>query len=141
MRAPKAGCRRARSSRKAYVCAVHTAIALFTRDLRVRDNPVLAAAHEAADTVVPLFVLDDTMLRLTPNGRPNRFGFLCECLRDLDSSLRARGAGLFVRRGIWVDEVLRVARECDASSIHLARDVSGYAQARTARLVKEAPAE
>jgi deoxyribodipyrimidine photo-lyase len=120
---------------------VRTAIALLTRDLRVRDNPVLAAAHEGADRVVPLFVLDDTMLRLTSHGRPNRFGFLCECLRELDASLRSRGAALFVRRGRWIEEVVRVAAECDASSIHLARDVSGYAQARTARLVKDAATE
>ncbi|WP_159028348.1 deoxyribodipyrimidine photo-lyase, partial [Kitasatospora sp. MY 5-36] len=33
-------------------------IALFTQDLRLHDNPVLHAAHTAADQVVPLFVLD-----------------------------------------------------------------------------------
>jgi deoxyribodipyrimidine photo-lyase len=120
---------------------VRTAIALLTRDLRVRDNPVLAAAHESADRVVPLFVLDDTMLRLTSHGRPNRYGFLCECLHDLDASLRARGAALFVRRGVWIEEVVRVAQQCEASSIHLARDVSGYARARTAGLVKDAPGD
>jgi deoxyribodipyrimidine photo-lyase len=112
---------------------VRTAIALFTRDLRVRDNPVLAGAHAAADRVVPLFVLDDAVL-LTSHGRPNRFGFLAESLRDLDQSLRERGSALFVRRGDWVEEVLRVAGRGDATTIHVARDVSGYAQARIARL-------
>lgn len=33
--------------------AIKTAIVLFTRDLRVRDNPALAAACEQADLVVP----------------------------------------------------------------------------------------
>jgi hypothetical protein len=36
------------------------AVALFTRDLRVHDNPVLTAAAEA-DTVIPLFVLDSAI--------------------------------------------------------------------------------
>jgi deoxyribodipyrimidine photo-lyase len=112
---------------------VRTALALFTRDLRLHDNPVLAAAVEDADRVVPLFVLDDAALA-GAHGRPNRFGFLCESLQDLDVSLRARGGALFVRRGDWVDEVLRVAKECDAATVHLARDVSGYARRRLARL-------
>ncbi len=117
---------------------MRTAIALFTRDLRVRDNPVLAGAHAAADRVVPLFVLDDAVL-LTSHGRPNRFGFLAESLRDLDQSLRERGGALFMRRGDWVGEVLRVAKEGDATTIHVARDVSRYAQARLARLQASAP--
>ena len=33
------------------------AVVVFTRDLRVRDNPALSAACREADTVVPLFVL------------------------------------------------------------------------------------
>ena len=111
-----------------------TAIALFTRDLRVRDNPVLAAAHRGADRIVPLFVLDDTMLHTTAHGRPNRFGFLCDALRDLDASLRARGGALVVRRGDWVREVARVAGESGAGTVHVARDVSMYAQTRLARL-------
>jgi deoxyribodipyrimidine photo-lyase len=77
------------------------------------------------------------MLLRTAHGRPNRFGFLVESLRDLDASLQKRGAALYVRRGDWIDEVLRVARECDASSVHIARDVSGFAQRRIARLAKE----
>ena len=34
-------------------------IVLFTRDLRVHDNPALHAACEECERVVPLFVLDD----------------------------------------------------------------------------------
>ncbi len=99
---------------------------------------MLAGARAAADRVVPLFVLDNTLL-LTSHGRPNRFGFLAESLRDLDQSLRERGGALFVRRGDWVEEVLRVAKQGDATTIHVARDISGYAQARLARLQSAAP--
>jgi deoxyribodipyrimidine photo-lyase len=115
---------------------VRTAIALFTRDLRLRDNAMLAGAHASSDRVLPLFVVDDDLLLRTAHGRPNRFGFLAESLRDLDASLRARGGALFVRRGNWVEEVVRIAEECGAASVHLARDVSGYAQRRTAHLRK-----
>jgi deoxyribodipyrimidine photo-lyase len=115
---------------------VTTAVVLFTRDLRVRDNPALAAARRA-DRVVPLFVFDRTMLNRTTHRHPNRFGFLCQSLIDLDSSLRDRGAQLVVRRGDWVQEVLQVAYEARASTVHVARDVSAYAQGRLARLVED----
>ena len=74
-----------------------TSLAVLTRDLRVHDNPVLAAAASSADCVVPVFVLDTAILRSAYN-RPNRARFLAESLADLDTSLRARGAGLVVRR-------------------------------------------
>ncbi|TDD80363.1 deoxyribodipyrimidine photo-lyase [Actinomadura rubrisoli] len=38
-----------------------TSITLFTRDLRVRDNPALAAARET-ERAAPVFVLDDAIL-------------------------------------------------------------------------------
>ena len=108
------------------------AVALFTRDLRVHDNPVLHAAA-AADQVVPLFVLDEALLTSDFN-RPNRARFLVESLRDLDEALSARGGGLVVRRGDVVDEVVGVARGVGAATVHVAGDVSGYARRRAGRL-------
>ena len=35
---------------------------LFTRDLRLTDNPALSAAAAAAPELVPAFVLDDALL-------------------------------------------------------------------------------
>ena len=67
-----------------------TAIVLLTRDLRVYDNPALAAAAAAADRVLPLFVLDDGILR-SPYNRPNRAHLLAACLADVDEQLRRRG--------------------------------------------------
>jgi len=46
-----------------------TAVVLFTRDLRVHDNPALAAACANADRVVPLFVLDPVLSELSPQSR------------------------------------------------------------------------
>ena len=46
---------------------VRTAVALFTRDLRLHDNPMLRAALDAAELVHPLFV-DDDGIRTTRYG-------------------------------------------------------------------------
>jgi deoxyribodipyrimidine photo-lyase len=109
------------------------ALAVLTRDLRVHDNPTLHGAIRAADTVVPLFVLDDAILRSAYN-RPNRAHFLADCLRDLDAALTRRGGGLVVRRGNWVDEVAAVAEQTGAASVHVAGDVTGYSRRRQERL-------
>lgn len=105
---------------------------VFTRDLRVRDNPALAAAAQA-DQVVPLFVFDDVILRRHAVNA-TRLAFLLSSLRDLDASLRELGGRLVTRRGQWARTVLQLAAQADAGQIHLAGDVSGYAQRRLARL-------
>ena len=112
-----------------------TAIALFTRDLRVYDNPVLAEAMHSADRVVPMFVLEPRLLRRSPR----RKAFLLESLADLDESLRELGGHLVVRRGDTAAEVSRVARLTNAQGIFLAADVSGYAQRRESALRRALP--
>jgi len=111
---------------------VRTAILLFTRDLRLHDQPALIAAVEAAERIVPLFVLDRAVLARF--GAPNRVAFLLDALRDLGSSLRARGGGLVVRDGDVVVETMRVAEDAGAAAVFVGEDVSGYAQRREERL-------
>ncbi|QSB13791.1 deoxyribodipyrimidine photo-lyase [Natronosporangium hydrolyticum] len=107
------------------------AVLLFTRDLRLDDNPALAAA--ARGPVLPLFVVDPRL----PAGE-NRRHFLAECLTDLRESLRQRGADLLVRRGDPVHEAISLAKQIGAGAIHLAEDVSGYATRRQRRLLTAA---
>ena len=109
-----------------------TSIVLFNRDLRLRDNPALAAAARA-DRTVPLFVLDPALLQ-SRFAAPNRVAFLLEALRDLDERLRRAGGRLYVRRGDPVAEALTLARECGAGEIHVSADWSAFAQRREERL-------
>lgn len=111
---------------------VPVALVVFTRDLRVADNPSLNAAGRAA-RVVCAFVHDDALRSGRPM-HPRRTRFLSESLADLDGSLRRLGSGLEERRGNWVDEVLRLAAETGARTIHLSDDVTPYARRRFARL-------
>lgn len=109
------------------------AIALFTADLRVHDNPVLGAAVRAADEVVPLFVRDEGV-DAAGFAAPNRLAFLADCLADLDAALRARGGRLVLRTGDAVAETCRVAAEADAVEVHMAAGVTRYARRREDRL-------
>jgi deoxyribodipyrimidine photo-lyase len=112
-----------------------TAVMLFTRDLRVHDNPALQAACTSAARVVPLFVFDPSV----PTS-PGRQRFLIESLEDLRTSLRQRGGDLVVRHGDPVSETIAAARSAGASSIMLSADASAYAARRQRRLAEAAAA-
>jgi deoxyribodipyrimidine photo-lyase len=105
-----------------------TAVVLFTRDLRVTDNPALWAASRAERTV-PLFVLDDAILK-SRFAAPNRVAYMREALVDLDGRLKAMDGRLFIRRGQVVEEAMKVAREANADELHIAADWSRYARKR-----------
>ncbi|MFQ6397978.1 cryptochrome/photolyase family protein [Nocardia sp. KC 131] len=107
-------------------------IALFTRDLRIHDNPGLTAAQHAGEPVIPLFVFDDGVLARF--ATPNRVRFLLAALTELDAELRALGSGLVLRRGDTVAETARIAEETGARNVHIAADVSGYSVCRADRL-------
>ena len=108
------------------------AIVLFTRDLRVHDQCALTAATTEHEHVVPLFVLDEAMLRSV--GTPNRVSFLLDSLRALRVSLRELGGDLVIRRGDVVTEGMRIASAIDAKTLFVGDDVSAYAQQRLRRL-------
>jgi deoxyribodipyrimidine photo-lyase len=112
---------------------MRTAVVLFTRDLRVRDNPMLAAACANAERVVPLFVLDPALDGLSAN----RTRFLHQSLADLRAALRERGGDLVVRIGDPVAETIAVAQAVDATMVGLTADVSTYARRRERRLAEE----
>jgi deoxyribodipyrimidine photo-lyase len=99
---------------------------LFTRDLRVHDNPALAVAAGRFAEVVPLFVLDQRLLAESPN----RAAFLVDALRDLGRSLERLDARLAIRRGDAAEAVRAVGAEC----VVLAEDASPYAKRREERL-------
>jgi deoxyribodipyrimidine photo-lyase len=106
-----------------------TAILWFRRDLRVHDHPALVAAIGAADHVVPVFVIDDTLLA----GRwpaPNRAWFMRESVAALSAALEERGAGLRIARGRPADVLHLLARETGAASVFLTRDATPYGRAR-----------
>ncbi|MGB1505539.1 MAG: deoxyribodipyrimidine photo-lyase, partial [Acidimicrobiales bacterium] len=71
-------------------------IVWFRRDLRLDDNPAWAAATHAHDRVVPLVVLEPTLL---DNAGPFRRAAFVHALHDLDQALAQRGGRLHVAHG------------------------------------------
>ncbi len=95
----------------------------FRRDLRVGDNPALAAAVEAGD-VVPVFVHDPA---LTRRAGANRVAFLHATLEALDSELD----GLLVQRhGPPASVIAALAAEVEADAVHVTEDFGPYGRRR-----------
>jgi deoxyribodipyrimidine photo-lyase len=95
----------------------------FRRDLRLTDNPALAAAA-AAGNVLALFVLDPT---LTQASGLARLHVLHQSLRALDDQL---GGRLVIRHGRPTTVLPAVCREFDVSAVHAARDFGPYGAGR-----------
>ena len=91
------------------------------RDLRVQDQPALAAACVDCDEVIPLFVFDDPLLRARQFGAPC-VTFMVSCLEELACALAARGLSLQWRRGNPIDEVIRFVADVKADAIYWNRD-------------------
>jgi deoxyribodipyrimidine photo-lyase len=106
-----------------------TVIVWFRRDLRLTDQPALSAAVAVARSVVPLFVLDDRLLR-EPAAAPARTWLLLRALAELDASLRTRGSGLLLRTGRPEEVVPRLAHETRASAVLATRDVTPFSHRR-----------
>ncbi|HET9079741.1 MAG TPA: deoxyribodipyrimidine photo-lyase [Trebonia sp.] len=110
---------------------METAVVLFTRDLRVHDNPALAGACARARQVVPLFAVDPAL-----TVPPNRARFLADSVAVLRQELRERGGDLVIRKGDPVAEVIRLATQTAARTVFIAGDVSRYAARREQRLAQ-----
>ncbi|KRF03099.1 deoxyribodipyrimidine photolyase [Nocardioides sp. Soil777] len=102
-----------------------SAVMWFRRDLRVRDQPALRAAL-ADGPAVALFVVDP---RLWKGAGDARRAWLSGTLAALDERL---GGRLVVRYGDPVRVVPDVAREVEASAVHVSAETTPYGRRRDA---------
>jgi len=87
----------------------------FRLDLRLADNPALAAAAQRGD-VLPVFIWAPNEEGDWPPGAASR-AWLRQSLRALDASLRERGSRLIVRRGPSLDALQQLVRETGADAV------------------------
>ncbi|NRQ48328.1 cryptochrome/photolyase family protein [Aeromicrobium stalagmiti] len=93
-----------------------TSVMWFRTDLRLHDQPALRTAIEhGPDGVVPLLVLDD---RYWGPGASTRQAYLVRLLHEFDDRI----GGLHIVHGDPVSEVLRVARQVEADTVHVSAD-------------------
>ena len=105
-----------------------TSIIWFRRDLRISDHPALLAAIEEADAIVPVFILDKTLIDATGT---KRLAYLANSLRALDESLNN---SLHVMVGDQVEVLKELMQRYDAKSVHISQEFEPYGVARDARV-------
>jgi deoxyribodipyrimidine photo-lyase len=108
------------------------------RDLRLSDNPTLAAALDRSESVVPLFILDPKLLK-SSYGSARRTAFLFDGLRALDLGLRQRGSALIVREGDPLAVLQMLREEIAPVEIFAEADYSPYARNRDTQVANELP--
>lgn len=91
----------------------------FRRDLRVEDNPALAAAARAGGEVVPAYVWSPEEDGPYYPGRVSRW-WISQSLQHLDASLRRLGAGKLVTRrsADAVVALLQLVRDTGATHVY-----------------------
>ncbi len=110
-----------------------TALFWFRLDLRLNDNPALAAAAALYDHVVPVFIwAPEEDLDWAP-GAASRW-WLHQSLRSLGNDLRRLGLGLILRRGPSLDALLSLVRECNADAVFWNRRYEPALRKRDARV-------
>ena len=112
------------------------AIHWFRSDLRISDNTALADACRRAESLAPVFVLDEAQLERHRSAHP-RLRFLHACLDDLAAALQKAGSRLIVIEGAPHHCIPALARACKATLVTWNRDYGPYAKERD-RSVRDA---
>ncbi len=112
-----------------------TAIWWIRRDVRLSDNQALHASLAGSDQVVPLFVLDPTLIN-SSYASARRTAFLLGGLQALNERLQQLGSHLIVRSGNPTEVVPALSRELNGAEIFAERDYSPYATARDRALLE-----
>lgn len=114
------------------------AIWWIRRDLRLHDNHALRVALSEGAPVIPLFVIDPSLIQ-APLKSDRRIAFLLASLRSLDSDLQQRGSRLVVRIGDPRIVIPAVVREVGARVVVAEADVTPYARRRDTALAATVP--
>lgn len=93
------------------------ALVWFRDDLRLADNPALAAAHAGGRPLVLAYILDDESKEARPLGGASRW-WLDKSLRALAARIEAKGGRLILRRGPAEAEIARLAKETGAGAVY-----------------------
>ena len=116
------------------------ALVWFRLDLRLIDNPALAAAVRAGAKIVPIFIWAPEEEGLWAPGAASRW-WLHQSLSSLDGQLRCRGSRLIVRRGPTLAALRDVMEETGAEAVFFNRRYEPALMARDTVIERELPTQ
>lgn len=86
-------------------------------DLRVADNPALAAAVERGEPVIAVFILDEVSPGIRPLGRATKW-WLHHSLSAMRDKIERLGGNLILRQGSAPDILRNLLRETGATALY-----------------------
>ncbi len=110
-----------------------TALVWFRLDLRLADNPALAAAADGKRRVLPVFIWAPEEEGDWPPGAASRW-WLHQSLRSLESDLRRHGVPLILRRGPSLQTMRDLIRDSAANAVFWNRRYEPALRERDARI-------
>ncbi len=109
------------------------ALVWMRRDLRVQDHRALYEATHQSEKVLPVFVIDETIVgKLPKNDR--RITFLQKSLDEVAEALEKQGSRLLVVHGDPVEKIPELARKLKVQAVFTANDYEPYAKKRDAEV-------
>jgi len=109
------------------------ALLWFRQDLRLTDNPALAAAVARGGPIVPVHILDDTTPGEFRAGGASRW-WLHRSLEAIGAELNKRNSKLVLRRGKADDIVPQLVEETGAAAVFWNRCYEPFAVERDKRI-------
>ena len=105
-----------RSNTNHYPRVKNPALLWFRLDLRLADNPGLAAAIERGGVIVPVFIHAPEEEAPWSQGGASSW-WLHQSLKSLDVSLRRLGSQLIIRRGPTLETIHTLLKETGATAV------------------------
>ncbi len=105
------------------------ALVWFRQDLRLSDNPALAAALKRKSPVIPVYVWAPEEEGAWPPGAASKW-WLDRSLADLGAALEQRGSRLIIRQGPSEEALTSLAMETGAAAVFWNRRYEPAAVAR-----------
>ena len=100
----------------------------FRRDLRIADHPALLEAIKGSDEILPVFILDKSLIGQSGS---KRLAYLGQSLRALDESLNN---SLHVIAGDTVEVLNDLIKRHGISEVHISTEYEPYGAARDKRV-------
>jgi deoxyribodipyrimidine photo-lyase len=94
-----------------------TALVWFRRDLRLADNPALAAACAEHGHILPVYVHEPDEEGVWAAGAASRW-WLHHSLAALSAAFKQKGGSLHIRTGGTLDNLVAACRAADATAVY-----------------------
>lgn len=93
-----------------------TTLVWFRQDLRLGDNPALHHACQTDDAIIPVYIWEPEVEKPWQPGGASRW-WLHHSLDALHHALKKKGSQLIIRRGISLDILQQLIRECHVRQV------------------------